>query len=159
MDLARLLYTQNEKKGTKCSTNHQKLSTWSVLIKWNTWIIAFKVNTMFWLKLCGCHAMKIRIRIQCVGFYHLCSLVLHAMCLSVYYYLLLPVAVIFFFFFQRKQFFMCSLCVWFGQFKDGVRLLSQFTSIFGHLVWRQVIIGFDMDTERKSLSNSIAEPW
>lgn len=46
----------------------------------------------------------------------------------------------------------------FGQFNDGVRLPSQLTSIFGHLVCKQVIIGFDMDTERKSLSNSTAGP-
>lgn len=53
---------------------------------------------------------------------------------------------------------MLKLNCYFGQFSDGVRLSSQFTSIFGHLVCKQVIIGFDIDTERKSLSNSIAEP-
>lgn len=46
----------------------------------------------------------------------------------------------------------------FGQFSDGMRLSSQFTSIFGHLVCKHVNIGFDMDTERKSLSSNIAEP-
>lgn len=46
----------------------------------------------------------------------------------------------------------------FGQFNDGVRLSFQLTSMLGHLVCKQVNIGFEMATDLKSLSSMIAEP-
>lgn len=97
MNLARLLLYAERKRRNEMFDKSSKIEYMFSANKMKTWIIASKAITIVWLKLCCCHAMKIRIRIQCVGI--LSFMLSDSTCnvsVCVCVLLLLPVAVKFF---------------------------------------------------------------
>lgn len=129
------------------------------LVVFKTFFNKLLINNwkVFEIKMCMANDLPLRfLSFFFFSFFFLISFIFCLLFCSCFFFLL--VLCIFFSFSLYSFLFLFLSLQWGRQFNDGECASCQFISMLGHLVWRQVTIGFEVHIDFRSPSSNMADP-